>query len=1362
MNDKTIEKIKKYGYTDVRLLSEGGHGQCFLVRDGKYNYKILKRYFKNDKKEAKHEEKVLGCIHGKTKGNAFFFKVDAITHEKETFLLMSTNEGKTLRELKDDVNENLSLFQATEIIISACYAISDLHKAKYVHMDVKPENLYFVPKTKQVVPLDFGSAKKLRKKKYSTIINSIGYCSTEGYMTKRLQEFCKKRELFSQINTTDEQKISLIEDEKKLGLQEDIYSLLCTYWFLLTNLNNWGVWNQDFCYLTTEEKIRLTLEKEDIPTYLISPLVELFMTIDAPCKDAEAEISFSSVFELITVFKKIKEIEAEKERHPAVILKKSLEHFSKDCNTTIKEELLCNILKKSSSSESEELSVSLAEYILNNLKNHNNIQLVSEGGAGKSFQLLFSCKKLLDVSAKEKIIPLYIPMNRYNGESHFIKDYIIAEYGWGKQNGQEDENNRNLLKDSIENHDYTFYLIIDSINESSAYPDVAYSEIKEISKWNNTKIIVASRNASELLSSFDQIGLQKLTNAYLKINIPDFKGLNQSLRGLLGLPFYFERYLKIDYADKGQITSAAELIETYHNWMLEKIKEKSVSPEKYSSFLEKLITKFLPEFSYKQLFNLHPLDFNDNDFMDSWNEFKTKNYVPFARDEHLHILEELGIIKSIGDKYAFCHQNTYTYFVAKYISRMIGENQVEGDSLLVDITDNYILRMVGELLTTSKDKEAGEHKFADKKSLDERKSPIEEKLDKYRGIFDNSTITRIIAKYVDIMKLCRGRSICAKLGNLNLEGVDLKHFDWSGSNFSNSVFSASSFNNVLLKSPINLVYYNEEKDYLIASDMNRDIILMDSYCNITHKFYHLGESANFMGIGDDFIVYGYYDGNSVYFDNSNLSYFGLCTGTTILVDDNEPLLMSVVCKHLKLKVFFTEDACGEKLLFVEEKSETIREVEQGIFIDGAAKYIPAFSSRTRGYFSEYEINNIIGPYRDGITMELDGESTFESGVISANPIYVSRSFISLEKTSLDDPLMAISGNLLITSLRGSWVFDLSKGNCTHINKSSRFRWIDSILISETHKLFIDRNNSDFYGNRVKNDISVRNNQGMTVLNITDVPIIPSQNCRRDEQTFMTYNSKDIYMCNFYGNEFIPFGIRKKGNILRGGCIWKNEVFYAICEEEGNLYLSITDMNKGMELIDMGIRLNASETETLINYDENQNMKFSKIAYEQDKIVIGVGGSRIIVYDIVDNSHFAISNDIFAISFYGILNDMADFFIQDNELFVLVDSYELEVYKLQMRFKNDLCIENTKTNLQIHQRLGPKEIVPLSYESGVSPMLLENFADILIDDEIYCSFSLKRIIKVLSDITIRNCNFNDTVIKTEEGEQPIPEEILFNT
>lgn len=341
-----IEKIKNCGFDDIKLISEGGHGQCYFVKRNGVSY-ILKSFFCNSRAEAAHEEKIIKELHGETKGNPYFFKAEVISATDDVFFLLNhTNAGKTLEELKekDTDTDVLSLSDATDIIIKACDSVQELHSKGYIHFDIKPSNLYFVDKISHVLAIDFGSAVKKRQKSYEEIIESNGYWSTRGFLSKRLSDFCERLSTYRNIEVSQEEKDKLVDDEASLSIKEDIFALICTYWFMITGKEHFGIWDRDMRFLPTDKKIIAVLEQNEIPAYLTSPLAELFLTLDEPSKNAETEIPFDSIDELVKKLETIKEIMENRGLHPEVLLRNSMEYFSKNfSDIVIDEELLCDI-----------------------------------------------------------------------------------------------------------------------------------------------------------------------------------------------------------------------------------------------------------------------------------------------------------------------------------------------------------------------------------------------------------------------------------------------------------------------------------------------------------------------------------------------------------------------------------------------------------------------------------------------------------------------------------------------------------------------------------------------------------------------------------------------------------------------------------------------------------------------------------------------------------------------------------------------------------------------------------------------------------------------------------------------------------
>lgn len=343
MNDM-VERIRKCGFKDIKLLSEGGHGRCYFVKRNGVSY-ILKTYFNNNKSEAEHEEKIIKELHGESKGNPYFFKAEIISDSNDVcFLLSETNDGKTLKELRENNKEYMSLVKATEIMIKACDTVQEIHDKGYVHFDIKPSNLYLVDKISHVIAIDFGSSVKTGEKTYEEIINSNAYWSTRGFLTKRLSDFCDKLITYRKIIPTVAEKNSLIEAELSLSKKEDIFALICTYWYLITGEDSFGIWNRNMQFLSTDQKIEMVLKENNIPIYLIRTLVEIFLTIDEPTKNADVQVPFNSVFELKKRFEAVKEILENRGFHPEVLLRNSIEFFRKNFQDIIIDpDLLCDI-----------------------------------------------------------------------------------------------------------------------------------------------------------------------------------------------------------------------------------------------------------------------------------------------------------------------------------------------------------------------------------------------------------------------------------------------------------------------------------------------------------------------------------------------------------------------------------------------------------------------------------------------------------------------------------------------------------------------------------------------------------------------------------------------------------------------------------------------------------------------------------------------------------------------------------------------------------------------------------------------------------------------------------------------------------
>ena len=470
------------------------------------------------------------------------------------------------------------------------------------------------------------------------------------------------------------------------------------------------------------------------------------------------------------------------------------------------------------------------------IKFNENIFLYADGGAGKSYQLLFAYNELLKMGKVQKIIPMYIPLNNYGGrERNYVKDYIIGNYVGKLELDSKIENNYNALKDMFESGDYIYYILLDGINETSVFPSLLCGELRAMSCWKNLNIIITGRVDTAQFNSFKKLKLKKIDEAYCAEKIENYSDLNTRFQELLQRPFFFVRFLKIENNDKNTITSSVELMDIYYLDELIKRTEETAHNISYKEFCERVINEFIPEFAYKQLSKASYMTFDEITIINQWNSFVQMHIIEddtFNSISHcIKVLRDLGVITKLPDKnYSFSHEINYTYFVSKYVYENINYNQKAGDVFLKDITDKNILLMTGEFL--------GEHKYANKQSLREEKSPVEMRLDAYRNVFDGST-SHIVSKYIEIMRLCRNNKCTADFSMLDLKNVFLYGFQWFASDFRRCILSPNAFSSAICYGSIIFSYYDENNKVIIASDLKFGIIVMDDYFSIITVIYTL-------------------------------------------------------------------------------------------------------------------------------------------------------------------------------------------------------------------------------------------------------------------------------------------------------------------------------------------------------------------------------------------------------------------------------------------------------------------------------------------------------------------------------------------
>lgn len=447
------------------------------------------------------------------------------------------------------------------------------------------------------------------------------------------------------------------------------------------------------------------------------------------------------------------------------------------------------------------------------LKTNESLFVISQGGAGKTSQLLFAYEKLLEESEKTKTIPLFIPLNEYDGKgSTYVQDYIIHSYLKGESI---DSHARDCFWEMLEKSGYKYVLLIDGLNETSVMTGRLTEEIKKISECENVRVVVTGRHDDPAFEGFKKLALQPLEDSFAEKNIESYSSLSMELRELLKIPYYYVKYKKIKSPDKAKATSAAELMDLFYKELLSRA-EKTADGGDYYDFCKLILEDFVPYFAYERMNKGAYLTFSEDECNALWADFKIKNDVVYQK-RCIKVLCELDIVKRTQDKMlSFCHDIGHTYFAAKHVTKAI-LNSCDEEKVLKDTDSNSVLKMVGELL--------GEHNG--KKG----NSPVEKLLDKYKGVFDGSK-SAIVGKYVDIMRLCGRGEVCRKLTKLDLTAVAFYGGEWNNSNFDESVFDENFTIDPTFEKRIKLVYVTKNGKSIVAGDMKAQFVVLDERLNV--------------------------------------------------------------------------------------------------------------------------------------------------------------------------------------------------------------------------------------------------------------------------------------------------------------------------------------------------------------------------------------------------------------------------------------------------------------------------------------------------------------------------------------------------
>lgn len=454
----------------------------------------------------------------------------------------------------------------------------------------------------------------------------------------------------------------------------------------------------------------------------------------------------------------------------------------------------------------------LVEQLWKNDTSKRHAVLIGEGGSGKTTQL----KKLWQDhlshnSALNTPIPIYIPLDRFDGDSKYIQNQIIKNY-CGQLDGKSDDQNRtNLLHLFKQTGDSPrrFILLLDGINEATSQNQLVKEIKDDLLECKNLQIIISSRYKLNDFSDFTQLQVKPLTVDFVKnklkenLKYKDYQ-FSDKLLSLLANPMYLSMFLGLELdvpeIETKNITSAGEIFKANNERLIALEKKEHGMESDYYKTVQYCLKYLFPyfahsiskiSFTYAELCN--ELKQGNNYFKNNFEEYEnivvaSKN---FNQDDIIEILTTKHLIEKVftseykKTQYKFSHENYLQFYAGLYYyneMKFCSKNQVPAcltDSLLSE----NLLSWIGEIF--------GEHKFTNKTSLEVPKSPLENWLHNHcesdLSTCEPNKLARATCNVVEIMKAVRNNCITADYSYLDLSQTVFYGCDLTNSTFDGTI-----------------------------------------------------------------------------------------------------------------------------------------------------------------------------------------------------------------------------------------------------------------------------------------------------------------------------------------------------------------------------------------------------------------------------------------------------------------------------------------------------------------------------------------------------------------------------------------------
>lgn len=463
----------------------------------------------------------------------------------------------------------------------------------------------------------------------------------------------------------------------------------------------------------------------------------------------------------------------------------------------------------------------LYDYIKNREK--FNILLLSDGGTGKTFQMIYAFKKFLTEHNSGKNIPIHIDVKQLDYDSRNPIFKYVAETYLGKYKNHENLDvilSKSLYFDLNKKNRYIFF--IDGLNETVNKANIL-NDINKIKHYSACSMVVSSRveEDSYVFEKFEKIRLKKIEHKKVVETIKSEYKINDELcpeqfedelLEILEYPLFLNVFCKaydkdgvFECIQNKKHIRKTDIISAYIQKILQEIKSRKVVDE--NELIEFAAKFFLPRLaflmvkndmfmiSHRELISL--LDESEQEnlgvkyFTFLLNGEKSRKLVPKYRENLFHIIEyclNLSLLKynEHSDTYEFLHHIWRDYFASQHIVNLLGTNQFE--ELLFFPREIMIRSFVGEMY---KRNSRCEHDYINKTNCSSEQSPIEFYMQ--TNCIELNRYPKVIASLIDVMKVARDNKITASYNNLNLELVSFVGCKLPNSSFDNSKIYESNF-----------------------------------------------------------------------------------------------------------------------------------------------------------------------------------------------------------------------------------------------------------------------------------------------------------------------------------------------------------------------------------------------------------------------------------------------------------------------------------------------------------------------------------------------------------------------------------------